>query len=127
MLGFGSATYQGPAAAPAPHLAEPHRLHPMTLIQRVVVSLPGMLLLLLPFLRNPSREAWFSLGMALLYGLISLPAILLQYLRFRYWVTEEAIVIHSGVLTYKVIVSPAGTCMGFSGRETTGRSASCRR
>lgn len=75
------------------------RLHPMTLIQRVILSLPGFVILLLPVVRSPSTTSWFNLGFAVLYGLITLPLIFLQYQRFRYWITPKELVIHSGVLT----------------------------
>ncbi len=89
----------GEAASAPESAAEARRLHPMTLFQRVLVSLPGMAFLLLPFLlRSPDENAWFSLGSAVLYGLVALPLIVLQYLRFSYWITPREIVIQSGVL-----------------------------
>ncbi|MGI9173706.1 MAG: PH domain-containing protein [Rhodothermales bacterium] len=75
------------------------RLHPKTLVQRVAISLPGVLFILLPLLRS-SRDgnAWFTLLFAAFYGLVALPLIFLQYNRFRYWITPKEIVIRSGVL-----------------------------
>lgn len=75
------------------------RLHPKTLVQRVLISLPSVLLLLIPLLRS-SRDggAWLTLSFALFYGLVALPLIFLQYARFRYWITPKEIVIRSGVL-----------------------------
>ena len=74
------------------------RLHPKTLVQRVLISLPGVLFLLLPFFRSPDGNAWFTLFFAALYGFVALPLIFLQYNRFRYWITPKEIVIRSGVL-----------------------------
>ena len=75
------------------------RLHPKTLVQRVLISLPGVLFILLPLLRSPGDGgAWGTLFFALFYGLVALPLIFLQYTRFRYWITPKEIVIRSGVL-----------------------------
>ena len=83
----------------APPAQDVRRLHPLTLLQRLVVSLPGLLILLLPFLRSPDRDAWLSLFSAVVYGMVALPLLALQYLRFRYWITPKEIVIQSGVTT----------------------------
>ncbi len=82
-------------------LEEAKRLHPMTLLQRVLVSLPALAFLLLPTLTSPDADSWFSLVIAVLYGIVALPAIVLQYLRFSYRVTPKEIIIQSGVLTRK--------------------------
>lgn len=83
----------------APESPNVHRLHPMTLLQRLVVSLPALVFLLLPFLRNPDANAYVSLIAAAAYALFALPLIVLQYMRFRYWITPKEVVIRSGVLT----------------------------
>ena len=81
---------------------EPQRLHPLTLLLRVGASLPALLVILFPLLRNPgSTENITSLVLGVLYGLFALPAILLQYWRFSYRITPKQIVIQSGVLTRK--------------------------
>ncbi|MDX1429819.1 MAG: PH domain-containing protein, partial [Rhodothermales bacterium] len=82
-----------------PNAVDVRRLHPWTLLQRFVVSLPGFAILLIPVLRTPSSESYFNLGIAALYAAITLPLIYLQYHRFRYWITPNELVIHSGVLT----------------------------
>ncbi len=90
----------------APHrtlnaVQEAKRLHPMTLLQRLLVSLPALAFLLYPALSNPNSEAWFSIFIGLVYGFIALPAIVLQYMRFSYRITPREIVIQSGVLNRK--------------------------
>ena len=80
---------------------EPKRLHPMTLLQRVLVSLPALAFLLYPALSSPNSEAWFSIFLSLVYGFIALPAIVLQYMRFSYRITPKEIVIQSGVINRK--------------------------
>ncbi len=74
-------------------------MHPWTLLQRFVVSLPGFAILLLPVMKSPSSANYFNLGIAILYGAVTLPLIYLQYHRFRYWITPNELVIHSGVFT----------------------------
>ncbi|MFB6274289.1 MAG: PH domain-containing protein [Salinibacter sp.] len=81
---------------------EPQRLHPLTLLLRVGASLPALVVILLPLLRNPgSTENLTSLVLGALYGVFALPAILLQYWRFSYRITTKQIVIQSGVITRK--------------------------
>ena len=81
---------------------EPQRLHPLTLLLRVGASLPALVIILFPILRNPgSTENVTSLVLGALYGVFALPAILLQYWRFSYRITPKQIVIQSGVLNRK--------------------------
>jgi putative membrane protein len=77
------------------------RLHPFTLLHRLIVSLPALIVILMPVFRGPDTNTWIMVIIVAVYGLSILPLILLQYLRFRYAVTPEEIVIHSGVFTYK--------------------------
>ena len=80
---------------------EAKRLHPMTLLQRVLVSIPALVLALFPVLQSSNSASWPLLFMGLAYGLVALPAIVLQYLRFSYRITPNEIVIQSGVLNRK--------------------------
>ncbi len=80
---------------------EPQRLHPLTLLLRVGASLPALVIILLPTLQNPSSENALSVVLGLLYGLVALPAIVMQYLRFSYRITPQQIVIQKGVLNRK--------------------------
>lgn len=82
-------------------LEDMQRLHPLTLIHRFVISLPALFLALLPALRNPDASSWFYIGSLLLYGIFVVPLLVVQYLRFRYRVSEDEIVIHRGVFTYR--------------------------
>lgn len=77
------------------------RLHPMTLVQRVLVSLPALAVALFPALQSSDPSMWIILFMSLAYGFIALPAIVLQYLRFSYRITPKEIVIQSGVINRK--------------------------
>jgi len=89
------------SAAPASQSAASavaNRLHPLTILQQVISSLPALGVLLLPFLTTGADlEAWGNLVPAVAYGVIALPLFVVRYLRFRYWITSSEIVIHSGV------------------------------
>ena len=76
-----------------------HRLHPITLVQRVILSLPGLVILLLTTWQSPDEGNLASLVVTILYAVVALPIIYLRYARFRYWITDTELVIHSGVLT----------------------------
>ena len=80
-------------------VGEMKRLHPMTLAYRFLVSLPALIVVLLPVLRAPDANAWLSVTMLLLYGRFIVPLIVLQYLRFRYAVTPTEVIIQKGVFT----------------------------
>ncbi|WP_022835457.1 PH domain-containing protein [Salisaeta longa] len=85
--------------AAAPDIAEGRRLHPLTLLLRILASLPAVVLLLLPVLTgSSSNDPWLSLLMTGLYGLVALPAIIMRYLRLRYQITPQQIVIQRGVI-----------------------------
>lgn len=84
--------------SPLGAVREPQRLHPLTLLLRFLTSLPALALILLPTLTNNDAEIWLPLFFGAVYGLIAVPAIILQYLRFSYRITPKQIVIQSGVL-----------------------------
>ncbi len=85
-------------ATPLGAVREPQRLHPLTLFVRLLTSLPALALILLPTFTNDDAQVWLPLFFGAVYGLIALPAIVLQYLRFSYRITPQQIVIQSGVL-----------------------------
>ena len=91
-----------PAPTTLGAIHEPQRLHPLTLLLRVGASLPALLVILFPVLRNPSSgENVTSLVLGVMYGVFALPAIVLQYWRFSYRITAKQIVIQSGVFNRK--------------------------
>jgi len=85
-------------SSPLGAVREPQRLHPFTLLLRFLTSLPALALILLPTLTNNDAEIWLPLFFGAVYGLIAVPAIILQYLRFSYRISPKQIVIQSGVL-----------------------------
>ena len=84
-----------PAAPPT----QGHRLHPLTLVQRVLKSLPALLFILWTSTRSSDASNWITLGFIAIYGVVALPLIFAQYVRFQYWITPREIIIHSGVFT----------------------------
>lgn len=87
--------------SPLGAVREPQALHPLTLLLRLLTTLPALALILLPTLTNNDAQVWLPLFFGAVYGLIALPAIVLQYLRFSYRITPQQIVIQSGVLNRK--------------------------
>ncbi len=86
------------AATPLGAVREPQRLHPLTLLLRIGASLPALFILLFPTLQNPSSENIFAVALTVFYGVVALPAIILQYMRFSYRITPKQIVIQKGVI-----------------------------
>jgi len=80
--------------------SDPRSLHPLTLVMQFIRSLPALLLLLAPtIIRGSAGETRLTLTFALMYAVITVPLIIIRYLRFRYWMADDEIVVHSGVLT----------------------------
>ena len=80
-------------------LGEIQMLHPMTLVQRFLLSVPAFIVILFPLIRSPQSSDYVPLFMVVAYGLLAFPLIFLRYYRFRYHITPTEIVIHSGILT----------------------------
>jgi putative membrane protein len=76
---------------------EGRRLHPLTLLHGSLISIPALLILMLPLLRG--GNLYSSLLYLFFFLVISVPLWLVRYLRFRYWITPKEIVIRSGVFT----------------------------
>lgn len=84
-----------------PAFSEAQMLHPMTLVQRFLLSIPAFVLLLYPVIFSPNSADFFPLMIVVIYGVLALPLIFLRYFRFRYRITQQEITIVSGVLTRK--------------------------
>jgi putative membrane protein len=93
-----NAESSGTASTTLGAVQEPQRLHPLTLALRIGASLPALFIILLPTFQNPSSENLVSVVLSVVYGLVALPAIVLQYLRFSYRITPKQIVIQKGVI-----------------------------
>ncbi len=76
------------------------RLHPLTLLVRLVMSSPALGILLLPTLRGQPMDRG-TLVLVILYVLVAFPLILAHYIRFRYALTPRELIIESGVLTHR--------------------------
>lgn len=84
-----------------PAFSEAQMLHPMTLVQRFLLSIPAFVLLLYPVISSPNSADFFPVMIVVIYGVLALPLIFLRYFRFRYRITQQEITIISGVLTRK--------------------------
>jgi putative membrane protein len=80
---------------------EARRLHPTTLFQRVLLSVPTLIIVTLPLWTTGDRSVLLMLFFGGAYALFALPMIVAHYLRFRYWITPQQMVIESGVFTRK--------------------------
>lgn len=84
----------------AEQYVHPRRLHPLTMLYRGIVSLPGILI---AFFTAVNRgEQIFTLLFVLFVGVFMLPGILLGYYYFRFHITRRDVVIERGVLSRTV-------------------------
>ncbi len=76
------------------------RLHPLSLLQPLLKSIPALVLGLIPSWAGQSRgDNTILVVVLVLYSCVALPLIAARYLRFRYWINAGEIVLHSGILT----------------------------
>lgn len=87
----------GPAPDPALHDDEFRRLHPLTLVHQIARNAPTLAILAVSLWAGADRSTWASAGTLLAYGLLLLPFLAATYLRFRYRVGADEVVIESGV------------------------------
>ena len=85
-----------------PSDAASERLHPLTLLLRVLRSIPALAIALFSATAgipdSASRVGLIvTLGFSVLYGAVALPLIIAHYSRFRYRITDREIIIRSGV------------------------------
>ncbi|MFA7326464.1 MAG: PH domain-containing protein [Candidatus Kapaibacterium sp.] len=78
------------------------RLHPFTLLYRLIVALPNAALPIIFILYSGDRGGdWVYIFISLFLGFFILPGILLNYFYFDYTITDQEVVIRSGVLSKK--------------------------
>lgn len=83
-----------------PEEAPFRRLHPSTLVQRFVQSLPGFVLLLIPMFRGTDDGMGrFSLTLLFIFGVLTVPSLIAGYYFFRYRLTGRELLIESGVFS----------------------------
>lgn len=73
------------------------RLHPATLIQRWIVSIPGLILVAWPVFVTNDRSTVFYLVLLLVGAGIAFPIRIAQYWYYRYGLRADALVIESGI------------------------------
>ena len=75
------------------------RLHPATLFQRWIVSIPGLILVAWPVFFANDRSTVFYLVVLLVGAGIALPVRIAQYWYYRYGLRADALIIESGIFT----------------------------
>ncbi len=73
------------------------RLHPLTMLYRGIVSLPGILLGIITAVNR--SEQTFTIILIIIFAIFALPGIVLGYYYFRFAITPRELVIHKGVLS----------------------------
>lgn len=77
------------------------RLHPFTLLYRFLMSLPNIALPVIFVMYGGNSNDWMYIGISAFLGIFVLPSILLNYFYFDYSITDEEVVIRSGILSKK--------------------------
>ena len=80
---------------------EPKRLAPLSLLQQVISRIPGLAIAFYFAFFENSGENWFLIVAALIFGVFAIPGAVLSYFYFQYWITNDELIIHSGVLSRK--------------------------
>lgn len=75
----------------------PHRLHPISMLYRGIVSLPSLIVVL--YTTASRSEQLLNISMLALWGCLVLPGILLGYYYFTFSITRREIVITRGVFS----------------------------
>ncbi len=79
--------------------SEFHRLHPLTLINRVIAYLPALAFLFIGATRSGDAASKINLVISIVGGLFLVPWILTTYFRFSYRIDSKEVTIHKGVFT----------------------------
>ena len=77
------------------------RLHPFTLLYRLLVSLPNVALPVIFVLYGGNTGDWVYIGISVFIGIFILPSILLNYFYFDYSITNNEVIIRSGIFSKK--------------------------
>lgn len=80
---------------------QPKRLAPLSLIHQFASRLPSLgLMIYFGFIKHSGEDLVYSI-IALIIGVLTVPGVLLNYYYFTYWINDDELVIHSGVLSRK--------------------------
>ncbi len=83
------------------YFAEQRRLHPTTLIYRGITSIPGMAIPIYFIFVNKDTSELFYIGLAVLYGLLVLPMLILSWYYFHFWISPKELIIRQGIISKK--------------------------
>ncbi len=81
-----------------PIFETPQRLDPKTLVHRLLTSVPAIVLLSYPLFRQPDTAQWLTAAFAIAAGAVTIPWIVISYVRFRFQITPREVLIDKGVL-----------------------------
>ena len=79
--------------------SEFRHLHPLTLVNRIFVSLPALLFLAWNAASGVDAASRINLAVSIIFGMFFIPWILLSYYRFTFRINAKEVTIHSGVVT----------------------------
>lgn len=80
-------------------LQRPQRLHALTLFYRLLVSLPGYVLILYGGFGQEQQGGWATILFLIVYAIFTVPWAVVYYLRFRYRIDADHVTIVQGILT----------------------------
>ncbi len=83
------------------YYAQQRRLHPLTLIYRGITSIPGLFIPLYFVFFNQDKNEMFYLGLAVLYGVMLLPMLILRWYYYYFWISPKEMIIRQGIIAKK--------------------------
>ncbi len=77
------------------------RLHPLTLVYRLITTLPNIAFPIVFVLYGGNTEDWIYIIISILLGFFVLPGLFLNYYYFDYSITDSEVIIRSGIFSKK--------------------------
>ena len=77
------------------------RLHPLTLVYRLITSLPNFAFPIIFVMYGGNTEDWIYILISIFIGFFILPGLILNYYYFDYSITGEEVIIRSGIFSKK--------------------------
>ena len=81
--------------------SEPKRLHPLTLVYRGITNAPALFIPLYFALDKGATDELFYVAIMIFILIFTFPAIILNYYFFKFQITENELVINSGIIAKK--------------------------
>lgn len=77
------------------------RLHPLTLVYRLITTLPNFAFPIIFVMYGGNTEDWIYILISIFIGFFILPGLILNYYYFDYSITGEEVIIRSGIFSKK--------------------------